>query len=141
MNQNPSADLDPERFKVLFEQFYKNHRKDFRKYAYFILKDWDLSKDIVHIVFTYLWTNIERLGREKLTAPYVRKCIHHACISHLRDNKKLPTISDQLLKPTSVLALASPSQEQKIVDAEYYAQLYEYVERLEFTLKQTIERR
>ncbi len=82
--------------KDSFEQYFKALFPPLTYYAYRILKDYDLAKDIVHEAFTKLWENRRNIDTEGNVKSYLYRSVHNLSLNHIRDNKKLQSTEETL---------------------------------------------
>jgi RNA polymerase sigma-70 factor (ECF subfamily) len=68
----------------LFENFFKNHYRFFCSIAYKLLKDRDLSEEIVQDVFVKVWERRETLDVKGSLAAYFTISIKNSCINFLK---------------------------------------------------------
>ncbi|MEM9545818.1 MAG: RNA polymerase sigma-70 factor [Bacteroidota bacterium] len=79
----------------LKEIFEKNY-SPLCNYANAIIKDYNLSEDVVQRVFIQLWENKKLLNLDN-PAPYLMKCVKFKCLDHLRSKKSHIEMSESEL--------------------------------------------
>jgi RNA polymerase sigma-70 factor, ECF subfamily len=55
--------------------------------AFYIVKDYDVAKDIVQDVFVKVWQNFERITDTKNLRPYLYNAVRNSSLNYLRDQK------------------------------------------------------
>ena len=84
--------LDRKSFEVYFKQLFPS----LVYYAYKILKDYDLAKDIVHEAFIKLWDNRQNIDTEGNVKSYLYRSVHNLSLNYIRDNKRLHSTEEML---------------------------------------------
>jgi RNA polymerase sigma factor (sigma-70 family) len=123
---------DPGEFKIVYEKFYNDYYLEYYDYVFRFLKDPEAAKDVLSTVFARLWTDIPRLGLHKLNYAYVQIVVYNKCMDYFKQKKKV-----KIFKAFQT-SLAKPFEDM-IVQKEVYAQLYDFLESLDTSLKQTIQ--
>ena len=93
-----------------FEILYKCYFSSLCLYSYGLIPDEELVKEIVNDVFLKVWDKRSEIGIQCGIKPYLFRCVHNACLDHLRLKKNLrknqiTEISDKIRE------LADPDEE------------------------------
>lgn len=70
-----------------FEQLFKLYYSKLTAFAMSILKDIQLSEEVVQDVFTNMWTNRQHLNSEITLKAYLFKAVNNRCMNHFRHEK------------------------------------------------------
>lgn len=85
-----------------FEILYKLYFTPFCLYAYVLIPDEELVKEIVNDVFLKIWNKREDIKIKYRIKPYLYRCVHNSCLDHLKLKKnafrqyKIADISDKI---------------------------------------------
>jgi RNA polymerase sigma-70 factor, ECF subfamily len=93
-----------------FEILYKCYFPPLCLYSYGLIPDEELVKEIVNDVFLRMWDNRTEIEILYGVKPYLFRCVHNACLDHLRLKKnlrknKVTDISEEIRE------LADPDEE------------------------------
>lgn len=82
-------------FELIFKGFYPR----LCKYAYSLIKDYDLASDIVKDFFVKWWENREKIEIKQSLSGYLYRSVHNLAINHIkRSQSKLELISESDLE-------------------------------------------
>jgi RNA polymerase sigma factor (sigma-70 family) len=76
-----------------FEELWKENYMQLYYFAFDIIGDSEVSKDIVSDVFAYTWTHRQEVRLQNIKS-YFHICVRNKCLDHLRLNKRLASDSD-----------------------------------------------
>jgi RNA polymerase sigma-70 factor, ECF subfamily len=72
-----------------FETLYKSYFPSLCLYSYGLIPDEELVKEIVNDVFLKIWDKRTEIDVQYGVKPYLFRCVHNACLDHLRLKKSL----------------------------------------------------
>ena len=88
-----------------FEALYKGYFSSLCLYAFSLIPDEELVKEIVNDVFLKIWEKKRNIDIQYGIKPYLYRCVHNACIDYLELKKgirkdQLTHISDKITELT-----------------------------------------
>lgn len=96
-----------------FEQLYKENYQRLYHYAFTIVDDMDLAKDLVGEVFSTVWDNYDTLDPERIKG-YLLVSVRNSCISWLREQEKLRSYAAQMEVASEVDEALAESYEEHL---------------------------
>lgn len=73
--------------EMAFDMLYRRHHRTMYQYAVKLLKDSDVSADIVQSVFVKLWEHKEYLSPEVNIKAYLYSMVRNRVVNYIRDNR------------------------------------------------------
>jgi len=132
MEINNGNGLRPADFKAIFEKFYNDNYPAYFSYVQWYIKDKTRAKEVLDRAMAKLWENIPRLGVAIINYHYGLKTVHNCCMDYFKTvNKFEISHSDP--------GIMTSAYEDIMVQKEAFAQLHVFLERLEPSLKETIQ--
>jgi len=106
----------------IFEQVFKAQFKNLYAYAFSIVKDESVAKEIVQQVFFKLWQHKDRFRSIDALPPYLYKSVHNAALNHLEHLKVRAAYRQHYLHASEEAAttperLQAKEMESKIAEA------------------------
>jgi RNA polymerase sigma-70 factor (family 1) len=114
-----------------FESLYKNYFPSMCLYAYGIISDEELVKEIVNDVFLKIWEKRADIDVKYGIKPYLVRCVHNACLDYIKLKKYHGR--------NQVIDISDLKLELAIEDEEYIFQKI-FIKKLEKDVKSCIDR-
>jgi RNA polymerase sigma-70 factor (ECF subfamily) len=112
--------------EVELEVLFKTQHKRLCNLAYKVVRDKDAAKDIVQDVFLKVWRNREKLERTDAIEGYLLRATSYTALNHLRDNKKLIRLGDEM----ELNHLSTSQDSNEIAYTEFEMKVQEAINRL-----------
>ncbi len=74
-----------------------SYQQKLHAYAYGLLRDHDLSEDVVQNIFVYLWKNRMNLKDDFTIKNYMYRAIYNECIDHYRKKKAVTALEKKYI--------------------------------------------
>lgn len=87
MTGNEEENLSAQMNASVFEQVFKAQFKNLYAYAFSIVKDESVAKEIVQQAFFKLWQKKDRFRPIEMLPPYLYRSVHNAALNHLEHLK------------------------------------------------------
>ncbi len=73
--------------QIAYEQLFRRYYSDLCGYAQYVLKDIDLSEDLVQEVFVQLWQKKDQVQISESLKSYLFTAVRNRCLNEFRHNK------------------------------------------------------
>lgn len=111
--------------ELAYEGIYHKYVSGLYKYAYMVVKDQSLAEDVIHDVFTDLWSNRKRLGKIRSVRLYLFSSIKRRS---LRKLKKERLFTSDLATDEPSFGI-TPSFLDELIDVEHKDSLTEDIKK------------
>jgi RNA polymerase sigma-70 factor (family 1) len=95
-----------------FGCIYKKYYEQLYFYAYGLVEDTEVCRDIVADTFEKAWSKRETLEKETISN-FLYSCVRNKCIDHLRHNQAASQYTDSIEEATEIEDILSPEEREE----------------------------